>query len=266
MTSKESSVVFFNNISPDTTEVDLYPVFQEAGHVKSVRIKRDRETGASMGFGFCEYMDVPSAKAALSTVAGRPINGKAIKLDIADTTRSKKDVEAKDADPTRMHLPGGNTIQMALNNMHVAEVYEAVAQLRALARDEPETAKKVLTENPQLSLAVLYSLQHMGVIGDIPPEAYVAPEGLHPTSQSEGTGGGSGSSSRLPVRTGVTGGGMVQSSQQPPSMELLQMMANLSPDQLQKIKNLTATQIESLPANQRPFMKAAQRHLAEMDK
>ena len=243
----ESPVVFFNNISPDTTEVDLYPLFQEAGHVKSVRIKRDRETNASMGFGFCEYMDIPSAKAALRTVAGRPINGKAIKLDLADTAKSKRDLDMNDQDPTRMRLPGGNAIQAALNNVHVAEVYEAVAQLRALAMEQPDVARKILSDNPQMSLAVLYTLQHMGVIpSEIPDEAFVVPDGV---AVPEG------------VRTHVAPSSVVAAEL---SKQCLQMMASLTSDQLKKIQSLTPRDIQGMAPALQPQMIAIQRHLAEM--
>eukprot|EP00760_Papus_ankaliazontas_P005270 PhM_4_TR12478/c0_g1_i1/m.22655/K14407/CSTF2, RNA15; cleavage stimulation factor subunit 2 len=256
--------VFFSGLLPTISEVDLLPLFREAGHVQSLRIRRDRETRSSLGFGFCEFMDHPSALAAVRILNGRLVEGKAMKLDMADNARAAREqMNQNRAHENGINLPGVNAVELALNNMPLEELYEAVSQLRALAKEQPDLATSLLTENPQLNLAVMHVMQHMNVLpqGQLPPEAFVAPSAVaaaasmadstsnkhqqhqqhhhHPQSQSGGSGGG-------------------------PSVELLQKIAGMSEAQLHKISSLTPEQLMALDPAHRQHIVSIQQYLRQM--
>jgi RNA recognition motif-containing protein len=58
------------------TEDDLSQLFAECGTVESVKIVTDRETGRSRGFGFVEFASDDEAKAAISKLNGKEVNGR----------------------------------------------------------------------------------------------------------------------------------------------------------------------------------------------
>ena len=57
--------LYIGNLSYDTSESDLYDLFQQVGVVKNVEVVRDRNSN-SKGFGFVEMETLDSAKAASS--------------------------------------------------------------------------------------------------------------------------------------------------------------------------------------------------------
>jgi len=52
------------------TENDLRDLFGEFGEISRVRVKRDRETGRSKGFGFVEMDDDEEAQVAIDQLDG----------------------------------------------------------------------------------------------------------------------------------------------------------------------------------------------------
>ena len=87
-----SSVVFPNsntmklyvgNLSFETTENDLQDLFEQHGQVNEVRLMMDRMTGKSRGFAFVTMNDDAQAKAAMSALNGREVNGRALTVNEA---------------------------------------------------------------------------------------------------------------------------------------------------------------------------------------
>ncbi|KAG5471035.1 hypothetical protein CUR178_02342 [Leishmania enriettii] len=68
----------------------------------------------------------------------------------------------------------GSLVLDALRDMATEEVYAAVEQLRVLALERPNDAKRLLHNNPALKSAVVMTLQHAGRIpfGSLPRDAY----------------------------------------------------------------------------------------------
>ncbi|GET91556.1 hypothetical protein, conserved [Leishmania tarentolae] len=68
----------------------------------------------------------------------------------------------------------GSLVLDALRNMATEEAYSAVEQLRVLALERPNEAKRLLQNNPALKSAVVMTLQHAGRIpfGSLPRDAY----------------------------------------------------------------------------------------------
>lgn len=58
-------------------------MFAASGTVQSANIIEDRETGRSRGFAFVEMSTAEEAKAAISSLDGKEIDGRALKVNEA---------------------------------------------------------------------------------------------------------------------------------------------------------------------------------------
>ncbi|HET9529793.1 MAG TPA: RNA-binding protein [Blastocatellia bacterium] len=75
-----SAKLFVGNLSTDTSSDDLRTLFSEAGVVESCQVVNDRDTGRSKGFGFIQMSSKEAADAAKSTLNGKVLHGKALKV------------------------------------------------------------------------------------------------------------------------------------------------------------------------------------------
>ena len=75
--------LYVGNLSYATTEDDLRQLFGAYGNPDSVTVISDRGTGRSKGFGFVEYSKDDEAKAAMSALNGREIDGRALTVSEA---------------------------------------------------------------------------------------------------------------------------------------------------------------------------------------
>jgi RNA recognition motif-containing protein len=78
-----SKRLYVGNLSYGTTEADLRDLFAQAGTVAEVKVMLDRETGRPRGFAFVEMSTETEAQAAVSQVNGRDVDGRSLKVDIA---------------------------------------------------------------------------------------------------------------------------------------------------------------------------------------
>jgi RNA recognition motif-containing protein len=78
-----ASNVYVGNLTFNTTSADLQTLFSEHGEVKKAQVITDRETGRSRGFGFVEMATTESAEAAISSLNGREIDGRALTVNLA---------------------------------------------------------------------------------------------------------------------------------------------------------------------------------------
>ena len=75
--------IYVGNLSYEMTEEDLRKEFEGFGQVDSVKIIMDRYTGRSKGFGFVEMAQDDEAKAAISSMDGKEIGGRTLKVNEA---------------------------------------------------------------------------------------------------------------------------------------------------------------------------------------
>ena len=65
----------------------LPPIFKpylvQHGEVKKAQVITDRETGRSRGFGFVEMATSEAAEAAISSLNGREVDGRALTVNLA---------------------------------------------------------------------------------------------------------------------------------------------------------------------------------------
>jgi RNA recognition motif-containing protein len=78
-----STKLYVGNLSFNTSAQDLETMFGESGTVQSASIIEDRETGRSRGFAFVEMSSAEEAKAAISSLDGKEVDGRNLKVNEA---------------------------------------------------------------------------------------------------------------------------------------------------------------------------------------
>ena len=75
--------IFVGNLAFSTTDHDLRQLFEPHGVVDEIRVITDRDTGRSKGFGFVEMPDSQAANAAIATLQGKELDGRALTVNEA---------------------------------------------------------------------------------------------------------------------------------------------------------------------------------------
>jgi RNA recognition motif-containing protein len=75
--------IYVGNLSYEIKEEDLKKEFEAYGQVESVKIIQDNYTGRSKGFGFVEMPSEAEARAAITSLNGRELKGRAVKVNEA---------------------------------------------------------------------------------------------------------------------------------------------------------------------------------------
>ena len=78
-----STKLYVGNLSFNTSTGDLETMFAESGTVQSTNIIEDRETGRSRGFGFVEMSTAEEAQKAISSLDGKEVDGRNLKVNEA---------------------------------------------------------------------------------------------------------------------------------------------------------------------------------------
>ena len=85
--------VYVGNLSKQVTDSQLNELAGPFGKVVSAEVATERSSGASKGFGFLEFSSDDEAKAAITGLDGRDVNGQALKVNEAKP-RKEKDAAA----------------------------------------------------------------------------------------------------------------------------------------------------------------------------
>lgn len=75
--------LYVGNLSFNTTEAQLRDLFAAHGEVSSASLVMDRETGRPRGFGFVEFANDDHARAAISALNGRNVDGRDLTVNEA---------------------------------------------------------------------------------------------------------------------------------------------------------------------------------------
>lgn len=79
--------LYVGNLSWNSTESDLTSTFSSFGEVVEAKIITDRETGRSRGFAFVTMSDEASANQASEELDGTSLDGRNIRVNIAEDKR-----------------------------------------------------------------------------------------------------------------------------------------------------------------------------------
>ena len=89
--------LYVGNLPFETDEAQLRALFEEAGRqVTEVKIVMDRDTGRPRGFAFVEMASQTDAQAAITTLNGKEVGGRALTVN-----------EAREQAPRRGGAGGG---------------------------------------------------------------------------------------------------------------------------------------------------------------
>ena len=75
--------IYVGNLSSDVTEADLRYAFEAFGAVASVNVIQDKVSGQSKGFGFVEMSSMTEAQAAITSLNGQALKGRALNVNEA---------------------------------------------------------------------------------------------------------------------------------------------------------------------------------------
>lgn len=78
-----STNLFVGNLTFTTTNGELEAMFAPFGEVTRAQVITDRDTGRSRGFGFVEMSSSDSAENAISSLDGKDVSGRQIKVNVA---------------------------------------------------------------------------------------------------------------------------------------------------------------------------------------
>ena len=191
---KSSRSVFVGNIPYEATEEKLKEVFSEVGVVNSFKLVYDRENGKPKGYGFCEFKDAETALSAMRNLNGYEIGGRTLRVDSASTEKNKMEqlvggggggggaqggpaADARMQQPM-MDAPGGmgpggvggdmgpygmstepekapEAISKAVASLPPEQMFELMKQMKACIQNNPQEARVMLNQNPQLAYALL---------------------------------------------------------------------------------------------------------------
>lgn len=78
-----ASRLYVGNLAYSTTDDGLRDFFAAAGEVKTAEVVIERSSGRSKGFGFVEMATDDGAQAAISTLNGKMLDSRPIRIDFA---------------------------------------------------------------------------------------------------------------------------------------------------------------------------------------
>lgn len=82
--------IFVGNLNFRMEEDQLEQLFAEFGEVSSVRIMKDKITGRARGFGFVSMPNESEADAAITSLDGREIQGRPLRVNKAEPSNREK--------------------------------------------------------------------------------------------------------------------------------------------------------------------------------
>ena len=75
--------IYVGNLSYKIGEDDLRSAFEAFGQVESAAVIKDKYSGQSKGFGFVEMPSAEEAQSAISSLNGKELQGRPIKVNEA---------------------------------------------------------------------------------------------------------------------------------------------------------------------------------------
>ena len=80
--------LYVGNLSKQVTDAQLNDLAVPYGTLVSANVATERSSGESKGFGFVEFSNADEARAAITGLDGRDVNGQALKVN---ESRPRKD-------------------------------------------------------------------------------------------------------------------------------------------------------------------------------
>jgi len=169
---KSRRSVFVGNIPYEATEEKLKDIFSEVGAVVSFKLVYDRETGKPKGYGFCEYKDQETALSAMRNLNNFEIAGRSLRVDNACTEKSRMEMQNLMAEPVAESPYGApcepsrapETISKAVASLPPEQMFQLMQQMKLCIQNNPQEARTMLIQNPQLAYALLQAQVVMKIV------------------------------------------------------------------------------------------------------
>ncbi len=81
--------IFVGNLSPTTSEHSLRTLFEPFGHVQSVTVVTDRDSGGPRGFAFVEMRNEAEANQAINAIDGTVVDDHRLEVNEARAKENK---------------------------------------------------------------------------------------------------------------------------------------------------------------------------------
>jgi cleavage stimulation factor subunit 2 len=175
----------------DMTEEEIVHLLSTAGTVTKFRLMTNPDTGKPKGFGFADFSDADSAASAVRNLNDHEIHGRKIRVDWPHN--NEKDSVPQDysqinnpnpnempmgqqagGPPTLPPLPPGvdlppnfkcaDAISNTLKTLPPPQLLDILSQMKTLTMSDPETAKRLMKEAPQLAYAIFQALVLMNLV------------------------------------------------------------------------------------------------------
>lgn len=182
--------IFVGNLSFSTTEEQLHQSFSELGRIVKVRMVTDVETGRPRGFAFIEFEDPQAALSAIRNMNDYEINGRKIRVNYSNSSHLESlagklgmDMPANSQPPNKkictddtikngaftsgeevVSLTGTDAIAEALKSMSMSDMYNIIKELKEIAEQDPDKARKIISGHPQVPEAILHIMSRLEMV------------------------------------------------------------------------------------------------------
>lgn len=85
--------IYIGNLSKQVTDTQLNELAIPYGKPVSANVATERKSGESKGFGFVEFSNDDEARAAITGLDGRDVNGQALKVNEAKPRKDAAPVQ-----------------------------------------------------------------------------------------------------------------------------------------------------------------------------
>lgn len=172
LVEKSMRSVFVGNIPYDLSDERLKEIFGQVGPVLSFRMMTDRTTGKPKGYGFCEFRDPETALSAMRNLNGFEIGGRSLRVDNACTEKSRMEMQTLLQGPSQESPYGeevepaesAEAITKAVASLPPEQMFELMKQMKLCIQNNPDEARTMLLQNPQLAYAMLQALVVMSLV------------------------------------------------------------------------------------------------------
>ncbi|GBE59719.1 RNA-binding protein [Babesia ovata] len=136
---KDSCYIYIGGLDRRMTEGDIVIVFSQFGEPIDVHLKRDRKTGASLGYCFLGYKDQRSTILAVDNFNGSTLLGRRIRVD--HVLDYKPPVEYEDEEDDEGNKIRKEYVPTGAEGQGIGKYYvtESEAMLRDIYRNRPNT-------------------------------------------------------------------------------------------------------------------------------
>lgn len=170
------------------SEEEIVHMLSTAGTVTKFRLMTNPDTGKPKGFGFADFSDSDSAASAVRNLNDHEIQGRKIRVDWPHNNEkdsvpqdySQVSTAAADMAGVGTGLPGlpplpagvdlppnlkcADAISNTLKTLPPPQLLDILSQMKTLTMSDPETAKRLMKEAPQLAYAIFQALVLMNLV------------------------------------------------------------------------------------------------------